>query len=68
MAVQKWGKPNTITGLRAFLGLANYYSGYARDYAGIVSPMMEILKGGRLEGKKGFTTGVKWKLSLNWLL
>ena len=36
--VQKWGKPNTITGLRAFLGFANYYSGYVRDNAGIVSP------------------------------
>ena len=47
-AVQKWEKPNPITGLRAFLGFANYYSGYVRDYAGIVSPMMELLKLGRL--------------------
>ena len=59
-AVQKWERPNTITGLWAFLGFANYYSGYVRDYAGIVSPMMELLKVGRLEGKKGSTTKVKW--------
>ena len=44
VAVQQWEKPNTITGLRAF-------SGYVRDYAGIVSPMMELLKLGGLGGK-----------------
>ena len=42
------------------MGFANYYSGHVRDYAGIVSPMMELLKVGRLEGKKGSTTKVKW--------
>ena len=46
-------------GLRAFLGFENYYSGYVRDYAGIVSPMMELLKVERLEGKNGSTTKVK---------
>ena len=60
MAVQEWEKPNTITGLRAFLGFANYYSGYVRDYGGIVSPMVELLKVGSLEGKEGSTTMVKW--------
>ena len=52
-AVQKWEKPATITGLRAFLGFANYYSGYVRDYAGVVGPMMDLLKVGKLEGRKG---------------
>ena len=60
VAGQKWEKTNTITGLRAFWGFANYYSGYVRDYAAIVSPMMELLKAGRLEGKKGSSTKVKW--------
>ena len=60
MAVSKWEKPNTITGLPAFLAFSNYYSGCFRDYAGIVSPMMELLKVGRIEGKKGSTTQVKW--------
>ena len=52
-AVQKWEKPATITGLRAFLVFANYYSGYVRDFAGVVGPMMELLKVGKLEGRKG---------------
>ena len=39
---------------------ANYYSGFVRDGAGIVSPMMDRLKVGRLEGKKAFTTRIKW--------
>ena len=42
------------------MGFANYYSGYVRDYAGIVSPMMELLKVGGLEGKKRSSTKVKW--------
>ena len=67
VAVQKWEKPNTITGLRAFLGFANYYSAYVRDYAGIVSPMMELLKVGRLERKKGSTTS-RGRLRQTWPL
>ena len=36
-AVQKWERPNTITGLRDLLVFENYYSGYVREYAGMVS-------------------------------
>ena len=59
-AVQKWEKPATITGLRAFLGFANYYSGSVKDYAGAVGPMMDLLKVGKWEGRKGSVFRVQW--------
>ena len=59
-AVQKWEKPATITGLRASLGFANYYPGYVKDYAGVLGPMMELLKVGKLEGMKGSVFRLKW--------
>ena len=58
-AVQKWEKTATITGGSAFLGFANYYSGYVRDYAGEVGPMMDLLKVGKLEGRKGSVVRVQ---------
>ena len=32
-AIQKWEQPRSITQLRGFLGLTNYYSGYVKGYA-----------------------------------
>ena len=59
-AVQKRGKPSTTSRLRAFLGFAHYYSAYVGDYAGVVGPMMELLKVGKLEGRTGSVCLVKW--------
>ena len=52
-ALQKWELPRTITELRGFLGLANYYSCYVPKYADLAAPLQERLKVGREEGKKG---------------
>ncbi len=38
MAVEKWEPPKTVTALRGFLGLSNYYAAYMKDYAAIVAP------------------------------
>ena len=59
-AVQKWENSATLTGWRPFLGFANYYSGYVRDYAGVVGPMMELLKVGKMEAWKGSVFRVQW--------
>ena len=44
LAVRKWPLPPTVTALRAFLGLANYYHTYVKGYAETAAPLMEKLK------------------------
>ena len=38
LAIQKWEIPKTVTALRGFLGMTNYYSGYVKGYAAIAGP------------------------------
>jgi hypothetical protein len=59
-AIQNWEAPKTITQLRGFLGLTNYYSGYVKGYAGLAAPLMDSLKVGRTDGKKGSKVPIKW--------
>jgi hypothetical protein len=49
-AIQKWERPRTISQMRGFLGLTNYYSGYVRGYANLAAPLMDTLKVGREDG------------------
>ena len=35
------------------LGFANYYASYVKGYAEIVAPLQDLLKVGKIEGKKG---------------
>jgi hypothetical protein len=44
LAVQKWDPPSTVSGLRAFLGVTNYYHTYVERYAHYAAPLMEKLK------------------------
>ena len=53
MAVQKWDLPSTVTELRGFLGLTNYYSSYVKDYAKMAGPLTSKLQLNREDGKKG---------------
>ena len=55
LAVQKWELPKTVTQLRGFLGLTNYYSSYVKDYAKMAGPLTSKLQLNREEGKKGVT-------------
>jgi hypothetical protein len=59
-AIQKWERPRTISQMRGFLGLTNYYSGYVEGYAGLACPLMDTLKVGREDGKKGSKMPVRW--------
>ena len=45
-ALEKWSRNmiKTITHLRGFLGLAQYYSAYVRDFAALAHPLSEQLK------------------------
>jgi hypothetical protein len=60
LSLQKWELLPTIPAPRAFLGLANYYSSYVQNYAEKAAPLMELLKVGRAEGKKGSKFRVAW--------
>ena len=52
-AIQRWELPQTLTGLRGFLGVANYYSAYLKGYAQVAGPLMDLLKvpKGKAKGK-----------------
>ena len=58
MALEMWEPPGTVTALRGFLGFTNYYSAYIPNYAELAADLMEKLKVGRVEGKKGSRTKV----------
>ena len=59
-AIEKWEVPQTITGLRAFLGFTNYYSTYIKDYGKIVARLQDKLKVPKAEGKKGSKKLISW--------
>ena len=42
--IQKWEIPHTVTALRGFLGLTNYYAEYVPGYVEAAAPLMEKLK------------------------
>jgi hypothetical protein len=60
LSIQKWELPGTVTALRGFLGLTNYYSSYVHNYAALAAPLMGKLQVNRLDGKKGSLKPVAW--------
>ena len=59
-ALQLWERPKTITQLRAFLGCCNYYHEFLSLYANFSGPLTDLLKVGKIEGKKGSQVKLKW--------
>ena len=59
-AVQQWKTPPTVTALRAFLGLCNYYAAYVRMFAEFAAPLQEKLKLPRELGKAGSKRKLIW--------
>ena len=53
LPIQKWELPRTVTELRQFLRLTNYFSEYVQNYAETAAPLMAKLKLNREDGKKG---------------
>jgi hypothetical protein len=60
LSIQKWELPITVTALRAFLGLTNYYSSYVPNYASLAAPLTSKLQLNREDGKKGSKKVVLW--------
>jgi len=45
-AIHDYPAPTTVTELKAFLGLANYYRRFVRGFAAVAKPLYELLKKG----------------------
>ena len=60
LAIQKWELPQTVTALRGFLGLTNYYSCYVPNYADLAAPLMTKQQLNRTDGKKGSQKAIEW--------
>ncbi|KAL0373257.1 UNVERIFIED_CONTAM: putative mitochondrial protein [Sesamum radiatum] len=43
-AIEEWQPPSDVHDLRSFLGLANYYRRFVKDYSKIARPMTDLLK------------------------
>lgn len=43
-AIVDYERPNTVTKLRRFLGMANYYRRFIDEFSGITSPLTDLLK------------------------
>lgn len=43
-AIQDWGVPTSVTELRSFLGLANYYQQFVEGFSKQANPLPELLK------------------------
>ena len=60
MAIEKWPRPQTVTQLRSFLGVCNFYHVYIRNYAHLAAPLQDVLKVGKQAGRKGSKVKVNW--------
>ena len=58
--IQFWERPDTVTGLRAFLGLTNYFAEYVHHYADLAAPLSNKLCLNRKDGKKGSKMKLIW--------
>ena len=45
-AVREWSQPQNIHEVRSFLGFANYYRHFVRDFAAIANPLTELTRKG----------------------
>ena len=59
-SIEKWEAPKTVSQLRGFLGLANYYSNYVKNYAQLAHPLMDMLKVDKQTGIKGSKIPIVW--------
>ena len=41
-AIMDWPAPTTVHGVRSFLGLANFYRHFIKDYAMLAKPLTDL--------------------------
>lgn len=63
-AIRDWPQPSTLTQVRSFLGLANYFRKFMQGYASLSSPLSDLTRKevpfeGLLRGKKHFSRSSK---------
>ena len=51
--IRDWPAPTTLTELRNFLGLANFYRRFMLGFSHITWPLIQVTKGGAKEKKNG---------------
>ncbi|GFX59543.1 uncharacterized protein K02A2.6 [Trichonephila clavipes] len=65
-AIFKFPKPTTITQLRRFLGMLNYYRRFIRQAAHILAPLVKFLKGIRNKKRSKRKVKIKPEEVLEW--
>ena len=45
-AVRDWSRPQDLHGIRSFLGFANYYRRFVRNFAEVANPLTDLTKKG----------------------
>ena len=43
-AILEWPTPKTVRGVRSFLGLANFYQRFIKDYVQVARPLNDLTK------------------------
>ena len=43
-AVREWSRPQNVTEVRSFLGFANYYRRFVKNFAEMANPLIELTK------------------------
>ena len=56
-AIQLWPRPTTVTELRKFTGLTNYYRKFIHGYAKVTGPLHDLVSGKNAKKKR---SSVKW--------
>ena len=67
-AVAEWPRPKSLTELRSFLGLANYFRRFMRGYAQHTSPLNQLLSGSALkQGWQESAWGMAQQQAFDWV-
>ena len=43
-AVWDWAKPQNVIDIRSFLGFANYYKQFVKNFAGVAGPLTDLTR------------------------
>ena len=63
LSIRGWELPKTVTQLRGFLGLTNYYSCYVPKYSELAAPLLGNLHLSLEDGTKGSQKPIKWTMT-----